>query len=132
MLAGLDEKSRRLLAEAEARRKALSDEDDTKISPTGTWVLEDKTLAATLALPGAPERDTSATTARNRALSGDGDWRHAARRRKLDSQTTTTAQMPRDRRRRRWIWISTGSRLRSPLTRSSSRARAPRGRSLCH
>ena len=43
MLAGLDEKSRRLLAEAEARRSRLADEDETKISPTGTWVLEDKT-----------------------------------------------------------------------------------------
>ncbi len=87
MLAGLDEKSRRLLAEAEARRSRLADEDDTKISPTGTWVLEDKTMAATLALPGAPERDTSATTARNRALSGDGTG-DTARRRKIDSDAT--------------------------------------------
>jgi pilus assembly protein FimV len=92
MLAGLDEKSRRLLAEAEARRGRLADEDDTKISPTGTWVLEDKTLAATMALPGAPERDTSATTARNRALPGDGTG-DTARRRRIDSEST--AQMPR-------------------------------------
>ena len=92
MLAGLDEKSRRLLAEAEARRNRLADEDETKISPTGTWVLEDKTMAATLALPGAPERDTSATTARNRALSGDGTD-DTARRRRIDSDPT--AEMPR-------------------------------------
>ncbi|HZF25453.1 MAG TPA: FimV/HubP family polar landmark protein, partial [Steroidobacteraceae bacterium] len=92
MLAGLDEKSRRLLAEAEARRGRLGDDEDTKISPTGTWVLEDKTMAATLALPGAPDRDTSATTARNRALSGDGTG-DTARRRRLD--TDSTAQMPR-------------------------------------
>jgi pilus assembly protein FimV len=92
MLAGLDEKSRRLLAEAEARRQSLSDEEDTKVSPTGTWVIEDKTMAATLALPGAPERDTAATTARNRALSGDGNG-DTARRRRPD--TEPTARMPR-------------------------------------
>jgi pilus assembly protein FimV len=94
MLAGLDEKSRRLLAEAEARRGRLADDEDTKISPTGTWVLEDKTMAETLALPGAPERDTSATTARNRALSGDGTG-DTARRRRIDSDST--AEMRRGR-----------------------------------
>jgi pilus assembly protein FimV len=92
MLAGLDEKSKRLLAEAEARRGRLADDEDTKISPTGTWVLEDKTMAATLALPGAPDRDTSATTARNRALAGDGNG-DTARRRRIDSDAT--AEMPR-------------------------------------
>ncbi|HKE43770.1 MAG TPA: FimV/HubP family polar landmark protein [Steroidobacteraceae bacterium] len=92
MLAGLDDKSRRLLAEAEARRSRLADDEDTKISPTGTWVLEDKTMAATLALPGAPDRDTSATTSRNRALPGDGAG-DTARRRRLDAEST--AEMPR-------------------------------------
>jgi pilus assembly protein FimV len=93
MLAGLDEKSKRLLAEAEARRGRLADDEDTKISPTGTWVLEDKTMAATLALPGAPDRDSTATTARNRALAGGDGTGDTARRRRLD--TDATAQMPR-------------------------------------
>jgi len=88
MLAGLDDRSRRLLAEAEARRARVADDDDSKISPTGTWVLEDKTMAATLALPGAPERDTAATTSRTRALSGDGAA-DTARRRRLDVESTT-------------------------------------------
>ncbi len=51
MVAGMDEKSRRLIAEAEARHRDSDDADPTQ-SPTGTWVMDDKTLAATMALPG--------------------------------------------------------------------------------
>lgn len=94
MLAGLDEKSRRALEEADtrpptrdreptARSKTLTGEE--KISPTGTWVLDDKTLAATVALPGAERGDSA--SARVRALAGDsgGD---TARRRRADSDAT--------------------------------------------
>lgn len=81
MVAGMDEKSRRLISEAQDRARHPDDEGDQ--SPTGTWVMDDKTLAATVALPGADSSDT----ARMRAIRGDtsGD---TARRRKLDSEST--------------------------------------------
>jgi pilus assembly protein FimV len=81
MVAGVDEKSRRLMAEAEAKARATDDQGDQ--SPTGTWVMDDKTLAATVALPGADTSDT----ARMRALRGDTSDT-TARRKKLDAEST--------------------------------------------
>jgi len=81
MVAGMDEKSRRLLAAAEARKH---DEDTIEAagkSPTGTWVLDDKTLAATVQLPGG--NADNASTDRVRALDPD-----TARRRRLDVDST--------------------------------------------
>jgi pilus assembly protein FimV len=101
MLAGLDDKSRRALEEVEGRTRSARDEPtmrsatltgEEKISPTGTWVLDDKTLAATMALPGAGDRGESTTT-RTRALAsaaaaaGDGAS-DTARRRKMDAEST--------------------------------------------
>jgi pilus assembly protein FimV len=80
-VAGMDEKSRRLIAEAETRARATK-EDEGDQSPTGTWVMDDKTLAATVALPGADTSDT----ARMRAIRGDSS--DTARRKKLDPQST--------------------------------------------
>jgi pilus assembly protein FimV len=108
MLAGLDEKSRRALEEAESRPRSSRDEPtlrsttltgEEKISPTGTWVLDDKTLAATMALPGSDRNES--TAARVRALagaagaaasSGDGSADTARRRR---AETEATAEIAR-------------------------------------
>ena len=79
MVAGLDEKSRRLIAEAESRHGGT---DDPSQSPTGTWVMDDKTLAATMALPGA---DTSDTARMRNAQAAKND---TARRKKLDADST--------------------------------------------
>ncbi len=98
MLAGLDEKSRRALEEVESRSRprdeptlrATTLTGEEKISPTGTWVLDDKTLAATVALPGADRGDS--TTARVRALAGSAAAQErtsdTARRRKVDAEPT--------------------------------------------
>jgi pilus assembly protein FimV len=101
MLAGLDEKSRRALEEVESRSRSRDEPTmrsttltgEEKISPTGTWVLDDKTLAATVALPGADRGES--TTARVRALAGAGSAAAAgdggsdtARRRKMDADST--------------------------------------------
>ena len=99
MLAGLDEGSRRALDEAQARPRPRDEPTlrsttltgEEKISPTGTWVLDDKTLAATLALPGADRGES--TTARVRALAGaaaaaGGDGADTARRRRMDAEST--------------------------------------------
>ncbi len=101
MLAGMDEKSRRALEDAEARARARDAEPtlrsttvtgEEKISPTGTWVLDDKTLAATVALPGADRGEsTTAQTARVRALAGAATadrGTDTARRRKVDADST--------------------------------------------
>jgi pilus assembly protein FimV len=69
MVAGLDEKSRRMLEEAAqagdhdrtVTAGALRPQDQ---SPTGTWILDDKTVAATMALPEAHFRDVGATARR--------------------------------------------------------------------
>jgi pilus assembly protein FimV len=82
MVAGMDEKSRRLMAAAESRSR--SDEDtieEAGKSPTGTWVLDDKTLAATVQLPGG--NTDNASTDRVRALDPD-----TARARRLDVDST--------------------------------------------
>ena len=100
MVAGLDEKSRRAIENAEAhargreldatkRSRTLTGEE--KISPTGTWVLDDKTLAATVALPGAGRGDSSSTQDRVRALaaaSGAAAGEDTARRRRSESEST--------------------------------------------
>jgi pilus assembly protein FimV len=98
MLAGMDDQSRRALEEVESRTRSPRDEPtmrsttltgEEKISPTGTWVLDDKTLAATMALPGAADRGESTTT-RTRALAaaaGDGAS-DTSRRRKVDAEST--------------------------------------------
>lgn len=100
MVAGFDERSRRAIENAEAhargrdadrtmRSRTLTGEE--KISPTGTWVLDDKTLAATVALPGGGRGDSSTTQDRVRALaaaSGASDTEDTARRRKFDSEST--------------------------------------------
>jgi pilus assembly protein FimV len=103
MLAGLDERSRRTLNEAEARSRPREEPTmrsttltgEEKISPTGTWVLDDKTLAATVALPGA-DRGESAT-ARVRALAGaaaTGDGgADTARRRKVEDPTAELSNL---------------------------------------
>jgi pilus assembly protein FimV len=99
MVAGLDERSRRAIENAEAhargresdrtkRSRTLTGEE--QISPTGTWVLDDKTLAATVALPGGGRGDSStdrvrALAAASRASESSDD---TARRRKLDSEST--------------------------------------------
>jgi pilus assembly protein FimV len=99
MLAGMDEKSRRVMEKAEAtgrqreldatrRSKTLTGEE--KISPTGTWVLDDKTLAATVALPGSGRGDSASTQDRVRALAsaagrGTSD---TAERRKPEAEPT--------------------------------------------
>jgi pilus assembly protein FimV len=100
MLAGLDDKSRRTLDDIDTRSRSSRDEPtlrsktltgEEKISPTGTWVLDDKTLAATMALPGADRGES--TTTRTRALgsaaaaAGDGAS-DTARRRKMDAEST--------------------------------------------
>jgi pilus assembly protein FimV len=109
MVAGMDDKSRRLLAEAEQRARAR-DPDRTmqaelikraEGNPTGTWVLDDKTLAATVALPGATGRDL-ADTDRVRALPADAGTGDTARRKKMDADSTaelsglSTAEMDLD------------------------------------
>ena len=97
MLAGMDDQSRRALEEVESRRPSRDEPTmrsatltgEEKISPTGTWVLDDKTLAATMALPGAADRGESTTT-RTRALAaaaGDGAS-DTSRRRKVDAEST--------------------------------------------
>jgi pilus assembly protein FimV len=97
MLAGLDDQSRRALQEVEGRTRSSRDEPtmrsatltgEENISPTGTWVLDDKTLAATMALPGAADRAESTTT-RTRALAAAGDGAaDTSRRRKVDAEST--------------------------------------------
>jgi pilus assembly protein FimV len=103
MLAGMDEKSRRVMESAEPstrgrdleptrRSKTLTGEE--KISPTGTWVLDDKTLAATVALPGSGRGDTSSTQDRVRALAkaaGRGTSDTGARRK---PDVESTAEVP--------------------------------------
>lgn len=99
MVAGLDERSRRAIENAEAhargresdrtmRSRTLTSEE--KISPTGTWVLDDKTLAATVALPGGGRGDSSTTQDRVRALAAAASesTEDTARRPKLDSEST--------------------------------------------
>lgn len=101
LVAGLDERSRRAIENAEAhargrdadrtmRSRTLTGEE--KISPTGTWVLDDKTLAATVALPGGGRGDSSTTQDRMRALAAASGASESvdetARRRKLDSDST--------------------------------------------
>ena len=93
LVAGMDEKSRRAMENAEAHARARELEatkrsrtltGDEKISPTGTWVLDDKTLAATVALPGSGRGDSSSTQDRVRALAsaaGRGAGETAERRR---------------------------------------------------
>jgi len=87
MVAGMDERSRRLMEEAETRQR----EEDTAMmagaqqSPTGTWILDEKTLAATMALPGAA--DMASDTARMRAMQADSKS-DTARRRRLDAEST--------------------------------------------
>ncbi len=87
MVAGMDDKSRRLIAEAELRQR----EEDTAMmagaqqSPTGTWILDEKTLASTMALPGAA--DMASDTARMRAMQSDSKS-DTARRRRLDAEST--------------------------------------------
>jgi pilus assembly protein FimV len=82
MVAGMDEKSRRLMAEAESRARVAEDTlEEAGKSPTGTWVLDDKTLAATVQLPGG--NTDSASTDRVRALDTD-----TARARRLDVDAT--------------------------------------------
>ena len=83
MVAGMDEKSRRLLAEADARTREMAMREEGKQTPTGTWVLDDKTLAATMALPGADTSDT----ARMRGVQSDAKS-DTARRKKLDADST--------------------------------------------
>lgn len=85
MVAGMDEKSRRLMSEADKRgREAKESYERAEQSPTGTWVLDDKTLAATVALPGASGDMTP--TDRVRALEGTNA--DTARRRKPDADST--------------------------------------------
>jgi pilus assembly protein FimV len=86
MLAGVDDRSRRLMEEADRRTRALQEIERVEQSPTGTWVLDDKTLAATVALPGA-SGDLSATD-RVRALADAGSAGDTARRRRLDVDST--------------------------------------------
>ena len=101
LVAGLDERSRRAIENAEAhargrdadrtmRSRTLTGEE--KISPTGTWVLDDKTLAATVALPGGGRGDSSTTQDRVRALAAASGASESvddtARRRRLDSDST--------------------------------------------
>jgi pilus assembly protein FimV len=98
MVAGMDEKSRRVMEAAETRARSRDLEEtkrsktltgEEKMSPTGTWVLDDKTLAATVALPGGG-RDAASTQDRMRALAGAAGRSagETAERRKADVEST--------------------------------------------
>ncbi len=95
LLAEVDEKSRRALEEAERGRGR--DTDPTRrsttltaeqISPTGTWVLDDKTLAATMALPGAERGESTTSRVHARAGAARDGGSDTARRRKIEADST--------------------------------------------
>ena len=98
-----------------ARRNRLADEDETKISPTGTWVLEDKDHGGDA---GVARRAGARHLRRRQRVTAHFRATGLVIRHDVAGSTAIRPRKCRGPAAMRWIWIWINSKPRSLLTRS--------------